>query len=140
MLLSHRARQGKMVAQMSLLYLMSLLSPQLISSFIIRNSKCSSSHLISSLFNAAHHHYHSYDMNLRLTILFHDPPLENPVEVLTAATLFHLTGFCPGKFEEILDSLLLIPDIMFYVWQREAHVPNTLHYFCCCGDGTSVVH
>jgi hypothetical protein len=54
-------------------------------------------------------------MNLRLIILFHDPPLENHLEVFPAATLSHLTGFWPGKFEEILGSLLLILDTMLHV-------------------------
>jgi hypothetical protein len=51
-------------------------------------------------------------MNIRPTILFGDPPMVNPVEELPAATFVQLTGFWPGQFEEIVDNLLLLPDII----------------------------
>ncbi len=51
-------------------------------------------------------------MNIRPTILFGDPPMANPVEELPAATFVQLTGFWPGKFEEIVNNLLLLPDII----------------------------
>jgi hypothetical protein len=75
---------------------MRLLSPWLIHQFYIRNSQQSSSLLLNSLFNAVYHHYYSYDMNIRPTILFGDPPMANPVEELPAATFVQLTGFWPG--------------------------------------------
>jgi hypothetical protein len=59
-----------------------------------------------------YHHYYSYDMNIRPTILFGDPPMVNPVEELPAATFVQLTGFWPGQFEEIVGNLLLLPDII----------------------------
>jgi hypothetical protein len=82
MLLSQRGRRGCMMTRMSILYLMRLLSPQLICQFHIRNSQPSSSLLLNSLFNAVYHHYYSFDMNIRPTILFGDPPMVNPVEEL----------------------------------------------------------
>jgi len=53
------------------------------------------------LFDTVYHHYTTYDMNIRPTILFHDPPVENPVEEHPAATFFQLTGFWSGQFEDV---------------------------------------
>jgi hypothetical protein len=77
-----------MMARMSRLYLIWLLSPNLFFSFRSRNSQRSSSLLLSTLFDTVYHHYTSYDMNVRPTILFRDPPMENPVEELPAAIFF----------------------------------------------------
>ena len=82
MLLSQMGRRGHTMTRMSILYLMRLLSPWLIHQFHIRNSQQSSSLLLNSLFNAVYHHYYSYGMNIRPTILFGDPPMVNPVEEL----------------------------------------------------------
>jgi hypothetical protein len=49
-------------------------------------------------------------MNVWPTILFRDPPMENPVEELPAATFFQLMDFWPGQCEEVIDNLLLLPD------------------------------
>jgi hypothetical protein len=38
--------------------------------------------------------------------------MENPVEELPAAPCYQHTDFWPGQFEEIVDSLLLLPDII----------------------------
>jgi hypothetical protein len=49
-------------------------------------------------------------MNLRPTILFHEPTFKHPVDVFPLATFYQLTGFWPGQFEEICDILSLLPD------------------------------
>jgi hypothetical protein len=49
-------------------------------------------------------------MNLRPTIRYDDPPLENPLEELPSAIFHHLSGFWPMQFEEIVHNLALIPD------------------------------
>jgi hypothetical protein len=36
--------------------------------------------------------------------------MENPVEELSVATFYQLTGFWPGQFEEIINNLLVLPD------------------------------
>jgi hypothetical protein len=108
LLLTQRGRRGQMMARMSRLYLIWLLSPNLFFSFRSRNSQRSSSLLLSTLFDTDYRHYTSYDMNVRPTNLFHDPPMENPVEELPAATFFQLIGFWPGHFEEVINNLLLL--------------------------------
>ena len=49
-------------------------------------------------------------MFVRPTILFQDPPLQNPVEEIPSATFYQVTGFWPAQIEEIMENLTLIPD------------------------------
>jgi hypothetical protein len=69
-------------------------------------------------------------MNVRPTILFHDPPMENPVEELPAATFFQLTGFWPGQFEEAINNLLLLPDTIACPATLSTS-SKQLAFFCC---------
>jgi len=86
------------------------LSACLLRCFLMHNRQRSSSDLLLSLIHSIYHHAYSYDMNLRPTILFHEPTFENPVDVFPSATFYQLTGFWPGQFEEICDNLSLLPD------------------------------
>lgn len=74
-------------------------------SLLMHHHHHSSNPLITSL-----PHFYAYDMNLRPTIIYDDPPLENPVEELPSATFHQLYGFWPGQFEEIVSNLVLVPD------------------------------
>ncbi len=100
------------MAPMSRLHLMRLISPQIFFSFQLRNIQHSSLLLLSMLFGTVYHHYTTYDMNVRPTILFRDPPMENPVEDLPAATFFFSAA-------------------PLVVQQLRAHHPSSLQFFCC---------
>ena len=103
LLLQQRARRGRRLLQSQ------MLSPSLRALFLTSNHQRSST-LLNSLFQSTFHHYYSYDMHVRPTILFQDAPLEDPVEELPAATVFQLSGFWPGQFTEVSNNLLLVPD------------------------------
>jgi hypothetical protein len=68
--------------------------------------------MISSLFVVMHNHYTSYDMVVRPTVLFRDPPMANPIEELTPYHFYQNSGFWPDQFLEIPQNLLLIPDVI----------------------------
>jgi len=104
LLLQQRARRGRWLLQSQ------MLSPSLRALFLTSNHHRHSSTVLNSLFQATFHHYYSYDMRVRPTILFQHASLEDPVEELLAATFFQLSGFWPGQFTEVSENLLLIPD------------------------------
>jgi hypothetical protein len=52
----------------------------------------------------------SYDMSVRLTVLFQDHPVWDAVNDFPASEFYELSGFWPGQFTEIVDNLSLIPD------------------------------
>ena len=87
-----------------------LLPPQYVLSFMSTLLRGRRSDLLSSLYSTLYFHYYSYDMFVRPTILFQDPPLQNPVEEIPSATFYQVTGFWPGQFKEIVENLTLIPD------------------------------
>jgi hypothetical protein len=68
--------------------------------------------MIASLFTMMHNHYISYDMAIRPSALFRDPPMANPVEELTTYNFCQNSGCWPDKFSEISENLTLIPDII----------------------------
>lgn len=49
--------------------------------------------MISSLFMVMQNHYTSYDMVVRPTVLFRDPPIVNPIEELTPYRFYQNSGF-----------------------------------------------
>jgi hypothetical protein len=61
--------------------------------------------LLSSLFNAIHQYFYSYDMYERLITIFPNLPLDNPVEEFSAASFFQLPGFSLCRFEEYCTNL-----------------------------------
>jgi hypothetical protein len=82
------------------------------------------------LFDTVYNQYSSYNMNVRPTILFHDPLMEYPVEQLPAAAFFQLTCFWPGKFEEVINNLLLLPVTIVCAATRSTS-SKQLAIFCC---------
>jgi hypothetical protein len=68
--------------------------------------------MVTSLFNMLHNHYTSYDMVMRPTVLFRNPPMANPVDELTSYNFYHFSGFWPDQFTEICENLMLIPDVI----------------------------
>ena len=103
-LLDQRARRGITENQLC------LLSPGILYHFIARNHNRSSSLLLNSLLNALYYHFYSFDMYVRPTVVFNDPPLMDPVAELPATEFYELAGFWPGQFVEVSDNLVLIPD------------------------------
>ncbi len=43
------------------------------------------------------------------TVLYHAPPVTDPVAELPSSEFYELSGFWPGQFLEISDNLLLLP-------------------------------
>ncbi len=68
--------------------------------------------MVTSLFNMMHNHFTSYDMVMRPTVLFRNPPMANPVDELTSYNFYHYSGFWPDQFTEICENLILIPDVV----------------------------
>ncbi len=68
----------------------------------------------SSLFMVMHNHYTSYDMVMRLMVLFRNPPMANPMEELTSYNFYHYYGFWPDQFIEICNNLILIPNVVIF--------------------------
>jgi len=66
--------------------------------------------LLNNYCQPASINYYSYDMNVRPTMFYDDPPLQNPVEELPSTMFHQLSGFWPGQFDEIVRNLVLIPD------------------------------
>jgi hypothetical protein len=85
------------------------MSPQILIQHLQFNRRRSTHALLSSLFQSYFNHYCSYDMVCRPTVLFHAPPVVDPVAELPSSEFYELSGFWPGQFMEISDNLLLIP-------------------------------
>jgi hypothetical protein len=51
-------------------------------------------------------------MVLRPTTLFREPPVVNPLQEYSSHRFYQLCGFWPDQFTEVIDNLLLIPDII----------------------------
>jgi hypothetical protein len=68
--------------------------------------------LLQQLLMAMYNHYSSYDMFLPPTVLFPDPPFDDPVEAFTSYQYYQNTGFCPDQFMEVKNNLTLIPDVI----------------------------
>jgi hypothetical protein len=87
-----------------------MLSPQILIYHMQFNRHCGSNLLLSSIFQSLINHYYSFDMFIRPTVLFHAPPLVDPVAELPSSEFYELSGFWPGQFLEISENLLLIPE------------------------------
>jgi len=48
-------------------------------------------------------------MFIRLTILFNEQPMEDPVNELPSTEFYELSGFWPAQFQEVVDNLQMIP-------------------------------
>jgi hypothetical protein len=59
-----------------------------------------------------YYHQTSYDMVLRPTTLFREPPVVNPLQEYSSHRFYQLSGFWPDQLIEVADNLLLLPDIM----------------------------
>ena len=68
--------------------------------------------MLSDLMNMFYFHQTSYDMVLRPTTLFREPPVVNPLQECSSHRFYQLCGFWPDQFTEVIDNLLLIPDII----------------------------
>ncbi len=79
---------------------------------------------MSDLMRMLYYHQTSYDMVLRPTTLFGEPPVVNPLQEYSSHRFYQLTGFWPSQFMEVADNLLLIPDVI---------VCETT---CCCASKT----
>jgi len=90
-----------------------ILSPQILIHHMPFNQRRSSNVLLSSLFQSLLQHYFSFDMFNRHTVLFHAPPVTDPVAELPSSEFYELSGFRPGRFQEISDNLLLLPQHIF---------------------------
>jgi hypothetical protein len=66
--------------------------------------------LLNSLMQALHYHYTSYDMVVRPTVLFNQPPLSDPIAELPSTEFYEMSGFWPGQFMEVVDNLIRLPD------------------------------
>jgi hypothetical protein len=104
LLLDRRARRSRMLSHIC------YFCPQLLPVVMQYSSHRSTSHLLHSLFMSLYHHYYSYDMYIRPTVLFDQLPLEDPIAELQPTEFYELCGFWPGQFREVVDSLSLLPD------------------------------
>ena len=68
--------------------------------------------MLSDLMNMFYFHQTSYDMVLRPTTLFREPPVVNPLQEYSSHRFYQLCGFWSDQFTEVIDNLLLIPDII----------------------------
>jgi len=87
-----------------------MVSPRLLFLHAMYNHHRSTSLLISTIFRAFYEHFYSFDMFVRPTVLFEQPPLLDPVAELPSSEFYEMCGFWPGQFQEISDNLLLIPE------------------------------
>ena len=104
LLLDRRARRSRLFSRLS------LSSPQMLRIVVQYNRQRSTSRLLSSLFMSLFHHYYSYDMYVRPTVLFNVLPLDEPINELPSSEFYELSGFWPGQLKEILENLTLIPE------------------------------
>jgi hypothetical protein len=86
-----------------------MLSPHILIHHMQFNQRRSSNVLLSSLFQSLLQHYYSFDMFVHHTVVFHAPPVTDPVAELPSSDFYELSGFWPGQFMEISDNLLLLP-------------------------------
>jgi hypothetical protein len=78
----------------------------------LHRSRSRQRELLQQLLMAMYNHYSSYDMFLRPTVLFPDPPFDDPVEAFTSYQFYQNTGFWPDQFMEVKNNLTLIPDVI----------------------------
>ncbi len=73
-----------------------MVSPRLLFLHAMYNCHRSTSLLISTIFWAIYEHFYSFDMFVRPTALFHQPPLLDPVAELPSSEFYKMCGFWPG--------------------------------------------
>ncbi len=88
---------------------LSLISPWLLGSLLLYCHPKSTARELYSPFASLYQHYYSFDMFIRLTILFNEQPMEDPMNELPPTEFYELSGFWPYQFWEIVDNLHLIP-------------------------------
>jgi hypothetical protein len=68
--------------------------------------------MITALLIAMPNHCTSYNMVIRPTMLFREPPMANPVQELTSYNFFQSSNFWLDQFSDISENPMLIPDII----------------------------
>jgi hypothetical protein len=86
-----------------------LVSPELLRLLMLYCRQKSTSRVLYSLFSSLYHHYYSFVMFIRPTILFNEQPMDDPVNELPSTEFYELSGFWPAQFREVVDNLRLIP-------------------------------
>jgi hypothetical protein len=79
-------------------------------SFFQRRCKSRQHQHLYEMFMVMYHHYTSYDMVVRPTVLFPDPPVEDPLQEFSTYHFYQLCGFWPEQLTEVVNNLVLIPD------------------------------
>jgi hypothetical protein len=87
LLLEDRARRSRMLTRLL------LLSRDKLFFYMKYNRRRSLTILLNSLMQALHYHYTSYDMVVRPTVLFNQPPLSDPIAELPSTEFYEMSGF-----------------------------------------------
>jgi hypothetical protein len=78
----------------------------------LHHSRSCQRELLQQLLMAMYNHCSSYDMFIHPSVLFPDPPFDDPVEAFTSYQFYPNTGFWPDQFMEVKNNLTLIPDVI----------------------------